>query len=110
MKRTRVYLPPSLDAASLLGVEVARGRRERRWTLDELAKRAGISPFTLRKIERGDPTVGLGTVFDVAVLVGVHLFGADRDELPDLLERSRDRLALLPQRVREPTGGVYDDF
>jgi hypothetical protein len=56
------------------------------------------------------PTVGIGTVFEVATIVGIGLFGADREELRSMVERSRDRLALLPSRVREPAGPVRDDF
>ncbi|MBA2317861.1 MAG: helix-turn-helix transcriptional regulator [Euzebyales bacterium] len=55
---------------------MARARRERRWTVAALAERAGISPVTLRKVEKGDPTVALGAAFEVATLLGIHLFGA----------------------------------
>lgn len=98
------------EAAQVLGLEVARARRDRRWTAAELAERAGITAVTLRKVERGDPTVALGTAFEVATLVGVHLFGVDRDALPDLILRGRSQLAVLPRSVREPRGPVHDDF
>jgi transcriptional regulator with XRE-family HTH domain len=94
----------------VLGLEVARARRERRWTAEDLAERAGISLVTLRKVERGDPTVALGTAFEVAVLVGVPLFNVDRSELPALVTRGREQLALVPSRVREPVSPVRDDF
>lgn len=35
---------------------------------------------------------------------------ADREGLRSMVGRGRDRLALLPSRVREPTGAVRDDF
>jgi transcriptional regulator with XRE-family HTH domain len=110
MRRTHTHSRQTLDAARVLGLEVARARRERRWTVAALAERAGISPVTLRKVEKGDPTVALGTAFEVATLLGIHLFGADRDQLSALIDRGRDRLALLPARVREPAEGVHDDF
>ncbi len=110
MRRPHTFAPQTLDAATVLGLEVARARRERRWTIAELAERAGVSAVTVRKVERGDPTVSLGTAFEVATLLGIALFGADRAGLADLVERGRERLALLPARVREPTGAVRDDF
>jgi DNA-binding XRE family transcriptional regulator len=110
VRRTHTYAPQTIAAAKVLGLEVARARRERRWTVAELAERAGISAFTLRKVEQGDPTVALGTAFEVATLLGIQLFGADSSQLPALVERGRDRLALLPARVREPAGDVHDDF
>ena len=98
------------EASQLLGLEVARARKERRWTAAELSERAGITAVTLRKVERGDPTVALGTVFEVATLVGVQLFCVERDALPDLIVRVQNRLALLPTRVRESSDIVHDDF
>ncbi len=78
--------------------------------MQELADRAGITPFTLRKVERGDLTVGLGVAFEVAALTGVPLFHEDRSRLRSDLDRARDRLALLPERVRTRREDVKDDF
>jgi transcriptional regulator with XRE-family HTH domain len=110
MRRPHTFHPQTLAAAQLLGLEVARVRRERRWTTNDLAERAGISPVTLRKIERGDPTVELGSAFEVATLLGIVLFAADRKELFTMVEHARDRLALLPARVREAAGRDHDAF
>lgn len=110
MGRARAHTPQARDAARALGLQVAQARRERRWTAAELAERAHISPVTLRKVERGDPTVALGTALEVATLVGVRLFGADPSELAELVARGRDRLALLPDRVRVPEREPHDDF
>jgi transcriptional regulator with XRE-family HTH domain len=110
MKRTRTYSPYAVEAAQLLGARVSLARRQRRWSMQELADRAGITKFTLGKVERGDLTVGLGVAFEVAALVGVPLFHEDRPRLSVDLDRARDRIALLPERVRSRKEGVKDDF
>ena len=97
-------------AVELLGAQIAQARRERQWTLAELAQRAGVSRPTVSKVERGDPSVSIGTVFEMATLVGVPLFSADRGERSAMLARARDRLALLPERIRTPSDEVRDDF
>jgi transcriptional regulator with XRE-family HTH domain len=102
MKRTRPYSRLTLEATRLLGDRVAVARRERRWTLEELAERVGVTPFTLRKVERGDPTVGLGVAFEAAAIVGVRLFDADDDRRRLESARVDDRLAVLPKAVRKP--------
>ena len=109
MKRERNYSPRTVEAAALLGARIRMGRRERRWTLEELAERVGIGVVTMRKIEQGDPSVGLGLAFEAASLTGVTLFHEEAPRL--LLERARvdDRLAVLPRRVRKPTQ-IDDDF
>jgi transcriptional regulator with XRE-family HTH domain len=108
--RARTYSRQALDAAQVLGLEIARARRERRLPIAELAERAGVSRITVRAVENGTPTVAVGTVFELATILGIDLFGADRSQLPELLARGRDRLALLPARVREPSTPVDDDF
>ncbi len=110
VRHAHPYSSQTIDALKVLGLEVAHARRARRWTGAALAERAGISAITLRKIERGTPTVGIGTVFEVATILGIDLFGASHDELRLLVQRGSDRLALLPSRVREPSGPVSDDF
>jgi len=109
MKRAHTYSPATVEATRLLGSRVRLGRRERRWTLAELAERVGISVVTMRKIERGDPSVGLGIAFEAATLVGVPLFAVDRSRLALEAARVEDRLAVLPQVVRRPTE-PDDDF
>lgn len=109
MKSPRALSPLSLEAVRLLGANVRLGRGERRWTVAELAERVGVSEATMLKVEHGDPGVRLGIAFEAAALVGVPLF--DEDDSRRALEATRleDRLAVLPQRVRQPLE-VDDDF
>jgi transcriptional regulator with XRE-family HTH domain len=109
-KLTRTYSPYATEAAQLLGAQILQARRERRWSAQQLADRAGITRVTLGKVERGDLTVGLGVAFEVAALVGVPLFQEDRKRLSAEVDRARDRLALLPQRIRTRKEPVKDDF
>jgi transcriptional regulator with XRE-family HTH domain len=99
MARDRTYSPQALDAARVLGLQIAEGRRKRRWTQAELSDRAGISIVTLRNVERGEPTVAVGVMFELATLVGVELFGVPPGELRGLVAREQDQLALLPAHV-----------
>ena len=107
MKRQRVYSETVRHAAELLGAQVRQGRIARGWTVRELAERAGISPPTLLKVEHGDPSVALGTAFDLAVLTGVPLFYDDRRRLASEAARERDRTTLIASRVR-PSGEEPD--
>lgn len=96
------------DSVRILGAQIAAARRRRRWSTARLARQINVSLPTLRKIERGDPSVAIGTVLDAAVAVGVPLFSRDIDRLAEHIE---DRVALLPARVT-PIGddGLDDDF
>jgi DNA-binding XRE family transcriptional regulator len=109
-KRTRAYSRTAKHAAELLGLQVRQARAERRWTTRGLAERAGISTSTLHKVERGDPTVSLGVAFDVATIVGVALFDDDPSRLAVDVARGRDRVALLPKRVRMRDRDVDNEF
>ena len=97
-----------MEAARLLGRRVAVARRERRWTIAELAERVGSSEVTIRKVERGDPTVALGTAFEAAALVGVALFSEDAEVRAREAELIDARLAVMPERVRRRA--IDDDF
>lgn len=109
MSKRTIDSPHTLEAARLLGERVQLGRRERRWTLQELAERVGVSIPTMRKVERGDPSVGLGIAFEAATLTGVPLFHPDPSRLSLEAARVEDRLAVLPRLVRKPAK-VDDDF
>lgn len=112
MRIRRTFSPYTSTAAELLGAEIAVARRQRGWSAQELAERLGTTRVTLGKIERGDPSVGLGLAFEAAALVGVPLFHDDPGRLDADLAGARQKLALLPDRVRGPrrSADVVDDF
>lgn len=93
----------------MLGARVRLARRERRWTLQELAERVGVTHVTMRKVERGDLTVALGLAFEAAAVLGVPLFHEDPSRRKLEIGRVEDRLAVLPALVRKPVE-VDDDF
>jgi transcriptional regulator with XRE-family HTH domain len=92
----------------LLGARVRLERKTRRMTVEQLAERVGVSRVSIEKVERGDPTVALGTAFEAAVILGVVLFHHEADRLRLEVERVDGLLALLPQSIR--LKAVDDDF
>jgi transcriptional regulator with XRE-family HTH domain len=106
---TRQYSNLTIEAARLLGRRVSEARRDRRWTIEELAERVGVSYVTMRKVERGDLSVGLGVAFEAATVLGIPLFSDDAARRRLEAQRTEDRLAVLPKTVRKPRR-VRDDF
>jgi transcriptional regulator with XRE-family HTH domain len=106
--RAHPYSSPTRAGVRLLGAEIARERKRAAVTAADLAERARISLVTLRKVERGEPSVAIGTVFEVAVLLGIDLLGTP-EQVRDRTGRAQESLALLPQRVRHPAAGEVDD-
>jgi len=88
---------PAVDAVGVLGASIRACRLKRGWSVALLAQRVGVSKPTITKIERGDPSVSIGTVFEAALIVGVDLYGDNRELAGSV---ARNELALLPQRGR----------
>jgi len=110
MKRKRSYSRVTRQALSLLGKLIRVGRTEREMTAQDLADRAGISRTTLYNIEKGEPGPEIGTVFEVAAIVGVRLFEYDERTLQMHNARLDEKLTLLPKSVRPSMKEVDDDF
>lgn len=110
MSKIRTYSKYAQEAAILLGKQIKLGRKQRNWSEQNLAERAGISRATLQKIENGDMSCAMGLVFEVAVLVGVKLFEPDKLPLSKHIEQTRDKIALLPKRILEKNIELDDDF
>lgn len=106
----RHYLTSTVDATRILGFQLAAARRGQRRTSEEVSERAGISRPTLRRIERGDPTVAIGNVFEVAAVLAVPLFGAEGRQLAELAARGERELRLLPSRIDDRPDEVDDAF
>lgn len=110
VRKTHTYLPATEAAVAALGAQIGAARRELGWTAADLAERLGVSAAVVTRIEKGVPTTTVGTVFEAAVVCGVPLFAADPSDLPRLAETERNRLALLPSRVRKKPVDIDDDF
>lgn len=110
MSKKRVYSRYNTEAVLLLGKQIRLGRKQLNWTQPELADRAGISRATLKKIEKGDQSCAIGLVFEVAVLVGVKLFENEHISLNMQLDRTEDKIALLPGAIHKNKKDVDDNF
>lgn len=107
MARAAVFSVATRHLCDLLGTEIARARRERRWSQAELAERLGVSVGTVRAVETGRPSVTLGVALEAAHVLGVVLMGGS-DAAAARAAENRRVLAVLPQRVRQAS--VDDDF
>jgi len=93
---------PAAHALRKLGRDLALARRKRGISTGDMAGRLFISRDTLWRLERGDPTVALGTLATAAFVLQLH------DRLANLATPASDELALslderrLPQRIRRP--------
>ena len=91
---------PATHALRKLGRDLALARRKRRISTADMATRLFISRSTLWRMERGDPTIALGTLATAAVVLQLH------DRLANLAAPATDALALsldesrLPKRIR----------
>lgn len=108
--KKRTYSKYTQEAAVLLGQQIKLGRKNRKWSEQNLADRAGISRATLQKIEAGEMSPAIGLVFETAVLVGVPLFDYKNDPLSKNIELAQAKIALLPKRIRPEHKAVDDDF
>ena len=57
-------------AAAQIGAQLAGTRESQQLSVDQLAERAGVSRGTLRRVENGDPAVGLATFLTVVKVLG----------------------------------------
>ena len=92
--------PKAGAALARLGRDVRAARLRRNIARADLAVRASTSPSTIGRLEKGDPGVGIGTLADVLLALGLI------ERLADLIDIRHDDLGLaltaekLPQRGR----------
>ena len=100
-KKATVILPQTQRMLNQMGEQIRLARLRRRLTAELVAERAGISRMTLSNIEKGSPSVAIGSY--AAVLHALN--GMDRDLLlvakDDELGRKLQDLG-LPTRCRAP--------
>lgn len=91
---------PAAHALRKLGRDLALARRKRGISTVDMAERLFVSRDTLWRMERGDPSVSVGTLATAAFVLQLH------DRLANLAAPATDALALslderrLPKRIR----------
>lgn len=55
-----------------LGSNIKLARKRRGLTTIQVAERAGINRTTLYQVEKGNPSVAMGTYFNVLRVLGLH--------------------------------------
>lgn len=108
--RVRTYSKVTQAAAQLLGQRIRIARKQKRWSEQSLADRAGVARATVQKIERGDLGCSVGLVFELATLVGVPLFEPEAGRLKAHIAQGDKILALLPKHTHMSRRNLDDDF
>ena len=83
-----------------LGADVALARKKRNLTVAMMTERLGVAKTTYSRVERGDPTVSIGTYAMVLFVLGFggvlgEIIDPRRDDQGLLLDNER-----MPKRVR----------
>ncbi len=98
------------SALKTLGAMIRAARLERGMSQAELGQRLGVSRHTVITLEKGDPKVGVGTVFEAATIVGIPLLAEDQHALNKLATTVASLASVLPERGRRKQVTVRDDF
>lgn len=86
-------------ALERLGQDIRNARLRRNIAVADLAVRAGTSPSSISRLEKGDPGVAIGTLADVLVVLGLV------ERLADLIDVRKDDLGLALSSERLPRRG-----
>lgn len=93
-KRSAIVFPKYQKVLVQLGENIKLARKRRKYTQKLISDRTGLSRLTIRKIERGEPTVSLGHYVMVLGVLGLieDLASVAKD---DLLGRKLQDIELL---------------
>jgi transcriptional regulator with XRE-family HTH domain len=111
MKKESLPLSSStLSVLKTLGAMIKAARLERGMSQAELSRRLGVSRYTVISLEKGEPKVSVGTVFEAATIVGIPLLTEDQRTLHKLATTVANLASVLPERSQRKKVAVTDDF
>ncbi len=92
-----------------LGRNLNIARRRRRESQQQFAERMGISTGTLKRLEKGDPGIGIGHLAMAFLVLGEinrldEILACDTDNLGLMLDLDR-----LPKRIHQPLSRAVGD-
>jgi len=70
-KRKATVFPENQEILSTLGENIMLARKRRKYSQSLISDRTSLSRLTVRKIERGDPTVSIGHYVAVLSVLGL---------------------------------------
>ena len=70
-RRKAIIIPKQQTILQTLGENITLARKRRQLTQKLISERTGISPITLRKIERGDAGVSIGHYLNVLAVLNL---------------------------------------
>ena len=95
---------------SSVGSMIKLARKEKLMSVEELANRVGVGRNTIDKIENGgDVNIPIGNVIEAALIVGIPLFGGDREHIHNLSTMLGYMNKLIPERYKKEIV-VKDNF
>ncbi|MAU39993.1 MAG: transcriptional regulator [Kordiimonas sp.] len=109
-KTKKICSPYTKDAVKLLAATIRAERKKNKMTEAELADRIGVSRDFIYRMEKGDPTCAIGSVFEAAYILGIQLFDMGPSRLANELRQTEEKLTLLPKAIRKKTKVINDDF
>jgi transcriptional regulator with XRE-family HTH domain len=86
-----------------LGAGIAVARKRRRISIASMAERMMVSIDTVQRLEKGDPTIGIGIVATALWVLGLHT------RIADLMSPEKDLVGIqedirhLPRAIRKRT-------
>jgi len=83
-RNSLILLPKNQKLLQAVGENIKLARLRRKLTMDQVSERAGISRPTLSSLEKGSPSVSLGIILQVLLVLGLEkdiLLLADDDIL-----------------------------
>src|SRR5271170_7553268 len=108
--QSRYALPAiALEQLQKLGGDIALARRRRRMSMRDMAARMMVNLKTVQRLEKGDPTVGIGIVVTALWILGMHR------RLGELVAPESDKTALhedikhLPRDFRKTKKSLDHD-
>ena len=107
-------IPPLAHASKHIikyfGNLIKIARKERKMPTQELADRMNVSRGKVQRIEKGDPKVSIGGYIEAAVILGIPIFGSDKNNINQMSSLLCKINEFLPDSMRGKTIEVDDDF
>ena len=100
-----------MDELDQVGARLRAARHARGWTLDELARRASVSPSTLSRLESGKRQINLELLVPLTRQLGIRIDDLLPQEVPDPRVRRpvihREGMVIVPLAPEGAPIGTY---